>query len=928
MPRPDTSGSRPTTDSPLRILLVSHTHWDREWYHTAGRFRQRLVALVDDLLDGAAHADAPFLLDGQTIVLEDYLTVRPEAADALRGRLQKGAVEAGPWYVLADGLIPSGEAILRNLEAGRDDMTRWGAPPPAVLYCPDTFGHAAALPMVAAGYGFELAVVWRGLGGMQHPAVDMLWWHAANGTKVLVHHLPPDGYETGSALPTDPAVASERWNRLLPLLAARNSTGVTLLTNGADHHALQPDLDAAIAVAQRVIADADAGASLERVSLSTAARVLVVAAAAHEREGNMLPSVSGELRDSYGYTWALQGTFGTRAHQKRRNARLERALLHDVEPWIALAWLHGRSRLSHTHDAAPRDGQPHMETLAPLLRHTWRTLLRTHPHDTLCGCSIDAVARAMDAAQDDVAAQVVGLRAFSLSVALRHSNVAGRALPPNNVPRIIVRNRAANPRSGIARLRVLSKVADVPVGPGSGAASGPPLPTPDEITPPFGSWSQLLRTTHRHHRRESPQHYPDNDLVREQQVLAWVPTVPAHGTLTLSTAADEQTDEPPTRDAANGQHLPFSPATCTQDGDSFVLTNGRLAVTITPGGISLSLGQRTVHDVLQIEAQHDAGDSYTPSFRGAPLPLQMRHVVACANGPLRATCAVHWESGTGADRVRVRTELALDAESDVLQVAVTVQNRRRDYRLQLRFRNDVGADAVVWADAAFGPVPRVPVIAPSHAAEISPSTMPMHRWLASADAARGATLLSDGLAESEAGSGYLAVTLLRAIGELSRDDLPERPGHAGWPASIPHAQCRGTFHARVGLLLHGAWSDDTLAHVERATDDFLLPLVGETFRDQGALPASLAGPELVGTGLRASAVTISRDGTSLILRATNETTVEQGGAWRLPSGFRGRYVACRLDETPLSAPLACAERIDFMIAPRDVLTFRIDRASD
>jgi len=66
--------------SALRVLVVSHTHWDREWYHAAGRFRQRLVALVDDLLDDAPPEGQSFLLDGQGIVLDDYLEVRPERA--------------------------------------------------------------------------------------------------------------------------------------------------------------------------------------------------------------------------------------------------------------------------------------------------------------------------------------------------------------------------------------------------------------------------------------------------------------------------------------------------------------------------------------------------------------------------------------------------------------------------------------------------------------------------------------------------------------------------------------------------------------------------------------------------------------------------------------------------------------------------------
>ena len=150
--------------SSLRVLVVSHTHWDREWYHSAGRFRHRLVSLVDELLDDPPPQGTSFLLDGQAIVLGDYLEIRPERQAELSALLRAGRLEAGPWYVLADELIPSGEALVRNLLTGRRVLRRLGAEPPPVIYSPDAFGHAAALPLLARGFGCDLAIVWREIG--------------------------------------------------------------------------------------------------------------------------------------------------------------------------------------------------------------------------------------------------------------------------------------------------------------------------------------------------------------------------------------------------------------------------------------------------------------------------------------------------------------------------------------------------------------------------------------------------------------------------------------------------------------------------------------------------------------------------------------------------------------------------------------------
>src|SRR5438876_7592948 len=113
-PLPSTTGrARPGAGARITAmdcLLVSHTHWDREWYRTFQAFRARLVDTVDRVLD--LIDDDPgytFLLDGQAIVLEDYLLMRPGRRADLERRVREGRVEIGPWYVQPDSLLPGGE---------------------------------------------------------------------------------------------------------------------------------------------------------------------------------------------------------------------------------------------------------------------------------------------------------------------------------------------------------------------------------------------------------------------------------------------------------------------------------------------------------------------------------------------------------------------------------------------------------------------------------------------------------------------------------------------------------------------------------------------------------------------------------------------------------------------------------------------------
>ena len=206
-------------------------------------------------------------------------------------------------------------------------------------------------------------------------------------------------------------------------------------------------------------------------------------------------------------------------------------------------------------------------------------------------------------------------------------------------------------------------------------------------------------------------------------------------------------------------------------------------------------------------------------------------------------------------------------------------------------------------------------------------------------------LLADGLAEAESTPGALAVTLLRAVGALSRADLPERPGHAGWPSATPDAQCRGPFRARLGVRLllaeddamddvmddgqNGAHSAAAWTHAVSATADaLLLPLVGHTVRDldHHTLSECIAGVTLAGIGLEASAITIAQQHDGVILRAVNLTAHPTRGTWHLPHEGPWQITRCRLDETPLGDPAASGARVAFQAGPREIVTMLITTA--
>ena len=163
-----------------QAYYVLSTHWDREWYQAFQDFRYRLVQALDRVLDGLADGRlrGPFQTDGQVILLTDYLEVRPERRAQVERLAREGKLSIGPWYVLPDEFIVSGESLIRNLRLGRQ-VARWlrGEPSNAGFVC-DIFGHNSQLPQIFAGFGIRGGFIWRGLNSIQSRLVR---WRGAPG---------------------------------------------------------------------------------------------------------------------------------------------------------------------------------------------------------------------------------------------------------------------------------------------------------------------------------------------------------------------------------------------------------------------------------------------------------------------------------------------------------------------------------------------------------------------------------------------------------------------------------------------------------------------------------------------------------------------------------------------------------------------------
>ncbi|HZC30648.1 MAG TPA: hypothetical protein VE261_03960, partial [Gaiellaceae bacterium] len=337
-------------------LVVPHTHWDREWYVPFEVFRLRLGAVVDEVLDVLERDTSftSFTLDGQAIVLEDYVELRPEQEERLRALLAVGRLEAGPSYVLPDELLVGGESLVRNLLLGRRVCRRFGAEPSSAGYHPDSFGHPAQLPQVLAGFGIETFLFSRGLGDEIDDVGVLFRWRAGDAEVVACQMLPH--YDNFARL-VDAEDAAQRVEGIVEsfggLLPERSTI---VLANGSDHLPIQPQLP-------RICETLGPSFRIGRFS-------------EHRPAGGGLPAHEGELVGSRLQN-VLRGVNSARMYLKQANEAAERRVLA-VETVAALRTLRDATAFPSSN-----------------MRLAWRDLLRNHPHDSICGCSCDEVHRDM-----------------------------------------------------------------------------------------------------------------------------------------------------------------------------------------------------------------------------------------------------------------------------------------------------------------------------------------------------------------------------------------------------------------------------------------------------------------------------------------------------------------------------------------------------
>ncbi|RED33382.1 alpha-mannosidase [Paenibacillus sp. VMFN-D1] len=903
--------------------IISHTHWDREWYLPYEKHHVRLIRLMDVLMDTLENDTEykSFYLDGQTIILEDYLQVRPEQKERLEKYIREGRIFIGPWYILQDAFLTSGEANIRNMQIGHKDARRYGQIS-KVGYFPDTFGIVGQAPQLMRQSGIDNALFGRGVKptGFNNTVADSeyessfseLIWEGPDGSKVL-GILFANWYSNGNEIPTDPEEAKAFWDRKLADAEKYASTPELLFMNGCDHQPIQTDLAEALETARKLYPDTEFVHSnfpqyLESVK-------------GHQE--NELSVVRGELRSQRTDGWGtLVNTASARVYLKQMNQQGQALLEKVAEPLAAYAHLTGQAYPHH------------------LFTYAWKTLMQNHPHDSICGCSVDEVHREMVtrfAKSRDVAESIIEDSKRAVADAVDTSSFAqygedalpfvvfnttgwertGTVSVELDVQRIYFRDGI--PLDEISRrIQALELGERVVLDP-----SGKPVPfTLEDLGQRFGY------------------DLPDDRfrqpyMARAVRITLQADAVPAHGLRAYALVSGQ----------AAAQHSDNASASLITGNN--VMENSILRVAAQPNGtltVTDKRNGREYRDLLVYEDTGDIGNEYMYKQPEGEAPLTTRDLQASIrvveDTPYRATLEIvhDWEVPASADELlqkeqievvyyperkaqrvketvpmKIRTLVRLERDGKGVKVEASFNNQAKDHRVRALFPTDIEASRH-RVDSMFEIVTRdnQPAIEwqnPSNAQH-------QQAFVDVSGETAGLAVANLGLNEYEVlrdGRNTIAVTLLRSVGEL---------GDWGW-FPTPEAQCLGEHAVQLEIIPHDGRGEESGAYAEAY--QFQIPWTSvQTGIHTGDLSAVHAPFAWSGEGVAFSAWTVNEDSGDHMLRWYNMK--QQPASLRLEwhQSVSRAYKTTILEETEGASVEQLSESLELEAGPCEIVTIGIE----
>ena len=885
----------------IKAHMICHTHWDREWYLTREEFRTKLVRLIDGLLDIIEMVPeyVSFMLDGQTIAIEDYLEIKPYNREKLFAALKSGKIICGPWYILPDELLVSGESHIRNYLTGTEVIADTGKKM-ETAYLPDSFGHPEQMPQIVEGLGMNAMVFWRGVSKAVKQS-EFYWESPFTDARVLCVHLL-NGYGNSANLSGDISVTLPRVQEMIESLGAYSSTDLVLLMNGSDHIIGQKNICEIVEKLNEQLKDC-------RIELSTLETYLDEL---KDRLGD-LPSFKGEFRSGE-RSMLLGGTLSTRMYLKQRNDTVQKKMERYLEPLLAIEMLAGKAYDSRGY----RD-------------YIWKKILENQPHDSICGCSIDEVHREMmtryacvEQLEDTLLRDAVNRSAVPSVRSDRRASLflfePSQGCRPSCVETELLLDEMLVQEVLFAK----SIISDY-----EGMIEHPEMPRGLRIVDEQGreiphvilEAEKDYTTLYQDH--TAPEIYKANKI----RVGLLLPEFTYGCHQIFAEPAD-------------------TPSLWAVKEKKTEIENEYYRLGIEKGALCLldKKTQKKYENFLCLRDGGDAGDEYTYSwpehdrlyeadFASADMEREIQSGVLQR---LILRGSMELPEGLTADRKNrseqtvlcpYRLEITLACGVERIDCHMEFENRAKDHRLQVQIASRIKADTTESFHTFSVTQHPVALEVPQEWMEYPQAAHPTHGYIGVCDENARVGIGTAGLTEYEAKDTKeatdICLTLLRCVGWLSRTDLLTRHGNGGWTIETPDGQCLGNHTFDFCVTYHSSRQQEVFAAVDKFRNPvYLAPLregmengwisqeIGEM---TGALPA----------GVQISACKPSENQKGVVLRLYSIAQEKKEIMLPVPKTVKGVYITnmTEKERKKLNEKNGAAA---FEISPKQILTLYME----
>ncbi len=638
---------------------------------------------------------------------------------------------------------------------GMRDCLAFGEPM-KIGYLPDSFGMSGQLPHIYNGFGITRTMFWRGCSERHGTDKTEFLWQSSDGSEVTAQVLPL-GYAIGKYLPADENGLRKRLDSYFDVLEKASVTKEILLPNGHDQMPLQQNIFEVMEKLREIYPQ-------RKFVMSRFEEVFEQIEAQRES----LAILKGEFID--GKYMRVHRTIGsTRMDIKIAHARIENKIVNLLEPLATLAWTLG---FDYHHG---------------LLEKMWKEILKNHAHDSIGCCCSDKVHREIVARfelAEDMADNLI--RFYMRKIADN--------MPQSDADKLVLFNLMPWPREEVINTTVRLRGSQFNLRDGRGQ------PVPYFI---------------RHAREIDPGlidrqivHYGNYDPFMEFDIQI-SQIVPSMGYRTLYIEANQLGNVVTPKSKTEG-----------------ILENAFWQIALNEDG-SLRLVDKDsgvrYDRVFQIEEGSDDGDEYDYS------PAKEEWAITSANAkPQYDIIHEAWQSRAiiryeiavprnlserrakqCSGRVGVETVITLSHNSRRIDADINLDNQADDHRIRVLIPTPFNTD-VVLADTQFGSLTRpvkdcaMNVWQQEGWKEAPVPVWNMLNYAVLQEGRNGIAVFSEGLREFEVigeENKTFAITLLRGVGLLGKEDLLLRPGRpSGIKMPVSDSQLRGSFSCRLSLF--------------------------------------------------------------------------------------------------------------------------------